>query len=71
MKKKMFQYIVPTQDGKKAPLVLTYANNHMHAVQLFSERFNKRIEKDRVVEYFVKEEPKKRNNKKTLHKEED
>lgn len=69
---KMFQYITPTKDGKKSPLILTYANNHMHAIQLFAERFDKKIEKDRVVEYIPKEEPKKetkKNNKKPSKKE--
>lgn len=59
MKQKMFQYLAPTKDGKKSPLILTYANNHMHAVQLFAERFEKRIEKDRVVEYIPQEKDKK------------
>lgn len=60
---KMFQYLVPTKEGKKMPLILTYANNHAHAVQLFAERFEKRIEKDKVVEYIPKETPKKDNKK--------
>lgn len=42
---KMFQYITPTKDGKKSPLILTYANNHMHAIQLFAERFDKKNRK--------------------------
>ena len=68
---KMFQYITPTKDGKKSPLILTYANNHMHAIQLFAERFDKKIEKDRVVEYIPKEEPKKEEPKKKEDKKEE
>lgn len=62
-KQKMFQYLAPTKEGKKMPLILTYANNHAHAVQLFAERFEKRIEKDKVVEYIPKEKPKKDDKK--------
>lgn len=60
-KQKLYRYLVPTKEGEKMPLVLMYANNQAHAVQLFAERYNKKIDKNLVVEYI--EPPKKEKNK--------
>lgn len=66
MKKiQMYRYLVPTEEGKKMPLILTYANNQAHAVQLFAERFEQKIDKNLVVEYVEKtKEDKNKKHKK-------
>ena len=51
MTQKMFKYNKPaSEEGKKAPMIICYANNEAHAMQVLRERFKKEKE-DGTYEY--------------------
>lgn len=59
-KQKLYRYNKPAAKGKKAPLILCYANNEAHALQLLRERFTndegvaEKIDKSLIEEYVEK-----------------
>ena len=66
MKEKLYRYNKPAAEGEKAPFILCYANNEMHAMQLLRERLNgEKIDKTLITEYVAKETPKEDKKKKS------
>lgn len=71
---KTYQYKKVVAEGKKAPLILCYANNEAHALQVFRERFKHTdgtyewIDKSLIVEYIPKEKNDKKSKKKIKNK---
>lgn len=76
MTQKMFKYNKPaSEEGKKAPMIICYANNETHAMQVLRERFKKEkedgtyeyetIDKSLIEEYIPKTNDKKKKNKKS------
>lgn len=68
MKEKLYRYNKPAAEGEtKAPFILCYANNEMHAMQLLRERFNgEKIDKTLIVEQVSKEPVKETKKKKNV-----
>jgi hypothetical protein len=63
-KEKMFQYKkLAVKEGEKAPLLVCYANNEMHAMQLFAARLGEKVDKSLIVEYVPKVKDKKKGTK--------
>lgn len=67
MAQKLYRYNKPAAEGEtKAPFILCYANNEMHAMQVLRDRLNgEKIDKTLIQEYVMKESKKENKKKKT------
>ena len=62
---KAYVYKKPAENGKKAPLIVCYANNPAHAMQVFRNRLDGEfIDKNLIEEYVIEDKPKKAKAKK-------
>lgn len=68
-KQKLYRYNKPAEEGKKPQLILCYANNEAHAMQVLRERFTdadgnvERIDKTLITEYVEKPKQDKKNSR--------